>query len=194
MKIPNWFLVGCGLLVLNILLVLGGVVSRHASAVSPDDSVNIKQDLSTSPPSNEGSADKTDSISDGDVKPSLAADESLPKVPSLDTQSQAPGLLTLDDFKEFYGKTPSGNDLQGPLDDAMRDELPAVSSEQLSHNFFDSVRLRLKSTEKLNQAALGLVEEAAILFQRGDVKSAKELLRTATLLREMTAKLLVTHQ
>ncbi len=193
MKIPNWFLVGCGLLVLNIVLVLGGVVSRHASAVPPDETAKSQQDFLRSPPLNDVSTENATPSSPGDVSLTVPAEESLPKVPSLDTQSQASSVLTLDDFKEFYGTTPSNNELLAPLD-AMRDELPAVISDQLSHNFFDSVRLRLQSTERLNQAALGLVEEAAILFQRGEVKSAKELLRTATLLREMTAKMLVTHQ
>ena len=46
-----------------------------------------------------------------------------------------------------------------------------------------------------NGAALtiGLVDEAAILYQRGEIAEAQKLLGLATQLREMTAQLLVTH-
>ena len=188
MKVPNWFLVGCGLLVLNALLVLGGVVSRHASAVAPDESQTPDRS-----PANEVSAADAEAELPRDAS-SLSNDpEPLPSFPSLDTTTQESGVLTLEDFKDYYGSSQPINEVLAPLDEA-RDQLPAAIADQLSHNFFDSVRLRLQSTERLNQAALGLVEEAAILFQRGDVKGAKELLRTATQLRETTAKLLVTHQ
>ena len=175
MKIPNWFIVGCGLLVLNVALVLGGIVSRHAFAESPDDS-------------------KSTTVTDNDTSAAPPATTNMPQFPSLEsTAPAAASVLKLDDFKEVFSASLSDDELTAPLAELAKEPQIAVP-EQLSHSFFDSMKLRLKTTEHLNQSALGLVEEAAMLFQRGDIKSAQELLRTATTLREMTAKLLVTRQ
>ena len=45
MKIPTLFVLGCGLLVLNLILVLGGTLSRHASAEPPDDRQKLTDPL-----------------------------------------------------------------------------------------------------------------------------------------------------
>ena len=184
MKTPNWFIVGCGLLVLNIVAVLGGTIARHASASSPDDDTKQATVDTNLPVPAENHASST-----ADAPKS----ELLPQVPSLENAAESSSILKLDDFKAVFNSTTPPNDLLAPLDEMLK-ESPTAVPEQLSHSFFDSLTLRLETTEHLNQSALGLVEEASIVFQRGDIKKAQELLRTATTIREMTAKLLVTHE
>ncbi len=96
-------------------------------------------------------------------------------------------------MKNAVGELQSSSELLSPLD-AVTKDLGARASDQLSHSFFEAVKLRLNTAEHLNQSAIGLVDEAAILYQQGDIAEAKKLLGLATQLREMTARLLVTHQ
>lgn len=193
MKIPTWFVIGCGLLVLNLILVLGGTLSRHASAVPP------------------GETQKSDDQQPNSDTLSLSDDErpdepTLPKVPSLEIGApylennnlpsqnapmSMPSIVSLEEVKNAADELrPS---LSGPMDSIMKAS-PTQVSEQLSHSFFESMKLRLKTVEHLNQSAIGLVDEAAVLYQRGEVAEAQKLLGVATQLRETTARLLVTHQ
>ncbi len=211
MKVPNWFVIGSGLLALNLILVLGGTVSRHASAEAPTD--EPAQVLEA-----DGSLKIIDRESSGQLPEQLAIDpvgnktpdlprlpttldqqsvqpeiDMLPAVPSLDSPATGPSVLRLDDFKKVFGSSPESSALLTPLDEMLRETSDTIP-EQLSHSFFEGMKLRLQTAEHLNQSTLGLVEEAAILYQRGDVRKAQELLGMATQLREMTAKLLVTRQ
>ena len=193
MKIPSWFVIGCGLLALNLILVLGGTVSRYASAEAPDD----RQKLSE-PPSQldaPGAQDAAEFASSEVASPTLAIapSDALPTVPSLENLSPAmPGVVSIAEIESAIGELPPANDLLAPLD-AMMKAVPAPVSEQLSHSFFESLKLRLRTSEHLNKSTIGLVDEAAILYQRGEIAEAQKLLGLATQLREMTARLLVTH-
>ncbi|MDX1930507.1 MAG: hypothetical protein SFV81_28545, partial [Pirellulaceae bacterium] len=142
----------------------------------------------------------------GTYAPSLPpeAAEILPTVPSLEnanlgaaglnaTGLNVPSIVSLDEVKNAVGELSPSTDLLAPLDAMMKGSSAPVS-EQLSHSFFESMKLRLKTVTHLNQAAAGLVDEAAILYQRGDIAEAQKLLGLATQLRETTARLLVTHQ
>lgn len=225
MKIPAWFVIGCGLLVLNLVLVLGGSISRHASAEPPDETpkqsdpkVEKPSDLPVAQQPVSESSTRTLPLMDvqetsvqesgaaGSFPPSLPpeAAEILPTVPSLENANlgapglSAPGLnvpsiVSLDEVKNAVGELAPSTDLLAPLDATMKSSAAPVS-KQLSHSFFESMKLRLKSVTHLNQAAAGLVDEAAILYQRGDIAEAQKLLGQATQLRETTARLLVTHQ
>jgi hypothetical protein len=217
MKIPAWFVIGCGLLVLNLVLVLGGSISRHASAEPPDETPQ-QSDQKTEKPSDlpvaqqpvSDSPTRTvplmnvqvqESSAAGSYAPTLPLEptEILPTFPSLENATlSAPGLnvpsiVSLDEVKNAVGELAPSSDLLAPLDATMKNSAAPVS-EQLSHSFFESMKLRLKSVTHLNQAAAGLVDEAAILYQRGDIAEAQKLLGLATQLRETTARLLVTHQ
>ncbi len=193
MKIPSWFVIGCGLLALNLILVLGGTVSRYASAEAPDDHQKLSE-----PPSQfdaPGALDAAELASSEAVSPTLAVppSDALPTVPSLENLSPAmPGLVGIAEIESAVGELPPANDLLAPLD-AMMKAVPAPVSEQLSHSFFESLKLRLRTSEHLNKSTIGLVDEAAILYQRGEIAEAQKLLGLATQLREMTAQLLVTH-
>ncbi len=186
MKIPMWFIIGCGLLVLNIVLVLGGSLSRHARAEPP----TIQQ------PNDQESAPDSNSQNAGSLPPVFPNDPiiSLPSVPSLENSVPvSPNIVSLEEVKNAVGELRSQSDILAPLDAMMKDSSEPVP-EQLSHSFFESMKLRLKTVNYLNRSAIGLVEEAAILYQRGEVAEAQKLLVIATQLRESTARLLVTHQ
>ena len=188
MKIPTWFVLGCGLLVLNLILVLGGTLSRHASAEPPDD----KQTL-TDPLPNSELHSRADAGTQAPTLPSVPTVD-LPKVPSLESNSlPLPSIVSLEEVKDAVGELRSSADLLAPLDAVMKDS-PSPVSEQLSHSFFESMKLRLETVEHLNRSTIGLVDEAAILYQSGEIAEAQKLLGLATQLREMTARLLVTHQ
>jgi len=213
MKVPNWFVVGSGLLALNLILVLGGTVSRHASAEAPaekpadepieslaDDDLKLTDQESVAKSRLELAVDRSgekglelpvlpEAFKQEPVQPAI---DKLPAVPSLDSQPTGPGVLRLDDFKQVFNSLPESPDLLTPLDEMLK-ETPDRIPEQLSHSFFEGMKLRLQTAEHLTQSTLGLVEEAAIRYQGGDVQRAQELLGMATQLREMTAKLLVSH-
>ena len=192
MKIPSWFVIGCGLLALNLILVLGGTVSRYASAEAPDDHQKLSE-----PPSQRDAPGALDTaeLASSEVSPTLAVppSDALPTVPSLENLSPAmPGVVGIAEIESALGELPPATDVLAPLD-AMMKAVPAPVSEQLSHSFFESLKLRLRTSEHLNKSAIGLVDEAAILYQRGEIAEAQKLLGLATQLREMTARLLVTH-
>ena len=197
MKIPAWFVIGCGLLVLNLILVLGGSLTRHALAEPPDEGKKLiePQPVAESPslPPDAGS-----------LTPTLLGTPkgNLPTVPSLEGGETVtrgavgppmPSIVSLDEVENAVGELRPLTDLLAPLDAILKDSSSPVS-EQLSHSFFESMKLRLKTVEHLNQSTIGLVDEAAILYQRGDIAEAKKLLGHVTQLREMTARLLVSHQ
>ena len=205
MKVPNWFVVGCGLLALNLILVLGGTVSRHASAKAPlpqtaelttDNPLKISDQEPPAAVASEVTAERA--TEDGGNVLAPANDlaplniHKMPSVPSIDGAPTGPSVLKIDDFKQVFNSSSGTKDLLAPLDEMLK-ETPDRIPEQLSHSFFEGMKLRLQTAEHLNQSSLGLVEEAAILYQRGDVEKAQELLGMATQLREMTAKLLVSH-
>lgn len=220
MKVPNWFVVGSGLLALNLILVLGGVISRHASAealthdpsqsstelrsdAADQEGVNSNDKNTESDAKSESSARSpvevpTEITVDraADVAPRLPTQPeigNLPPVPSLDNQPAGRGLLHLDDFKQVFDSMPESSELLAPLDEMLK-ETPERIPKQLSQSFFDGMKSRLQTVEHLNQSMMGLVEEASILYQRGEIEKAQQLLGMATQLREMTAKLLVTRQ
>ena len=223
MKIPAWFVIGCGLLVLNLVLVLGGSISRHATAKPPDESQKsveqqAAQQAEPQPLSDTPSAPNIGNQDIGNFAPVLPSEakpnetlpsetmpmELLPTVPSLENATLnspslnsptlgAPSIVSLEEVKNAVGELQTPTDLLAPLDAMMKNSAAPVS-EQLSHSFFESMKLRLKTVKHLNQSAAGLVDEAAILYQRGEVAEAQKLLGVATQLRETTARLLVTHQ
>ena len=168
-------------------------MSRYASAEAPDDHQKLSE-----PPSQfdaPGALDAAELASSEAVSPTLAVppSDALPTVPSLENLSPAmPGLVGIAEIESAVGELPPANDLLAPLD-AMMKAVPAPVSEQLSHSFFESLKLRLRTSEHLNKSTIGLVDEAAILYQRGEIAEAQKLLGLATQLREMTAQLLVTH-
>jgi hypothetical protein len=188
MRIPSWFVIGCGLLVLNLILVIGGTLSRHASAEPPDEA----QAQSREEPRAELEESRLDPAAN---LPDLTSEPvELPAVPSLENNSSSvPNVVSLDEIKNAVGEMPPAADLLAPLDAMIKGSFLPVS-EQLSHSYFESMKLRLKTVEHLNQSTIGLVDEAAILYQRGEIAEAQKLLGIATQLRETTARLLVTHQ
>jgi hypothetical protein len=187
MKIPTWFVFGCGLLVLNLILVLGGSLSRHASAEPPDDTLTLTDQPATSEPPGQPDANSLPLTLNEPIN-------ALPTVPSLEGVGPSmPNIVSLDEIKSAVGEMRPPTDLLAPLDAIMKDS-PSLVSEQLSHSFFESMKLRLKTIKHLNQSTIGLVDEAAILYQRGEIVEAQKLLGLATQLRETTARLLVSHQ
>ncbi len=188
MKVPSWFVIGCGLLALNLILVIGGTLSRHASAEPPDDGQTVREP--------QPATDVAGQPDTGSLQPTLPSEPTLelPTVPSLESNSPLPpSVVSLDEVRNAVGELRPPTDLLAPLD-AMMDSTPSPVSEQLSHSFFESMKLRLKTVEHLNKSTIGLVEEAAILYQRGEIVEARKLLGLATQLRETTAELLVRHQ
>ncbi len=188
MKIPTWFVIGCGLLVLNLVLVLGGSLSRHALAGTPDEKLKT---------SNQQPATDTTNLPEPGLLPPVLPNGTigvLPAVPSLESASPLqPSIVSLEEVRNAVGELTSQTDMLAPLDAIMKDSAAPIS-EQLSHSYFESMKLRLKTINHLNHSAMGLVDEAAILYQRGEIAEAQKLLGVATQLREATARLLVTHQ
>jgi len=208
MKIPTWFVIGCGLLVLNLVLVVGGTLSRHASADPPDERLKLSDQQQKSDPPTLPDAGLPDAgLPDaglpeaglpeaGSLPPVLPKEpfDILPTVPSLESSGPiSPNIVSLDEVKNAVGELQPSTDLLAALDAIMKDSAAPVS-KQLSQSFFESMKLRLKTVKHLNQSAIGLVDEAAILHQRGEIAEAQKLLGVVTQLRETTARLLVTHQ
>jgi len=198
MKIPTWFVIGCGLLVLNLVLVVGGTLSRHASADPPDERLKLSDQQQKSDPPTLPDAGLPDAglPEAGSLPPVLPKEpfDILPTVPSLESSGPiSPNIVSLDEVKNAVGELQPSTDLLAALDAMMKDSAAPVS-KQLSQSFFESMKLRLKTVKHLNQSAIGLVDEAAILHQRGEIAEAQKLLGVVTQLRETTARLLVTHQ
>ena len=213
MKIPAWFAIGCGLLVLNLVLVLGGSISRHATAKPPDETQKSVGQEAAQQAEPQPLSDTPSTQDIGNLAPVLPSEtlpsepmpmELLPTVPSLENATLnspslnspslgSPSIVSLEEIRNAVGELQTPTDLLAPLDAMMKNSAAPVS-EQLSHSFFESMKLRLKTVKHLNQSAAGLVDEAAILYQRGEVAEAQKLLGVATQLRETTARLLVTHQ
>ncbi len=227
---PKWFVIGCGVVLLNLAVVLGSVVFRHAVA---DDLATLKTVDDGKQTQDTAARLLTDTLPPGDlaadrdrVAPGGAADSGqaaavggdrgvspdgtpasedplqLPKVPSIETvppsvigvpteadlatgsAANQPGLLTLEDFKRVFAHE---RDL-GELPPAV------INAPQLSQGFFDALELRLDAVSSLNEAAKKLIQEAFILYQRGEINESRNLLGKATQLRELAAQLLVTRQ
>lgn len=146
MKIPTWFVIGCGLLVLNLVLVVGGSLSRHALAKSLDE---------TSTPSDK--QPELPSLPKAEQAPTLPgeATDGLPSVPSLESQSlespvaPSPNIVSLEEVTNAVAELRAPSDLLAPLDAMMKDSAPPVS-EQLSHSYFESMKLRLNTVKHLN--------------------------------------------
>ena len=191
MKVPSWFVIGCGLLALNLIVVLGGTLSRHASAEPPDAGQTQSEPPLGPNLSSEADGGQPDV---GSLAPPLPSEPaSAPLFPSLQDVAPPPSVVSLEEVRDAVGELRSSTDLLAPLDAMLKDS-PGPVPEQLSHSFFESMKQRLKTVEHLNQSAIGLVDEAAILYQRGEIAEAQKLLGLATQLREMTAKILVFHQ
>jgi hypothetical protein len=208
MKIPSWFIFGCGLLLLNAFVVLGGALVRHAVAQSPEQTPDERRSSATADFENDdnlatarAAADLKVTLPLSDSQPDESTRQShrsLPEIPSLDelppaNASTGPHIIGIEDFKRVFAEQTQGPELPLPLTDVLNS--PAkTGSDPMSHEYFEALKLRLKSVESLNRAAQSLVAEATILFQRGEVRQAQDLLGTATQLRELAAKLLVTRQ
>jgi hypothetical protein len=200
MKIPAWFVIGCGLLVLNLVLVVGGALSRRASAEPPTEQQKLGDQADDQISDGLTAADSPRLQDEAALAPTLPnqVQEPLPTVPSLENPNlatptlTAPNIVSLKEVENAVAELQTSADLLAPLDAIMKDSSPPIS-EQLSQSYFESMKLRLKSVQYLNRSTAGLVEEAAILFQRGDIAEAQKLLGIATQLRETTARLLVTH-
>ncbi len=231
---PKWFVIGCGVVLLNLAVVLSSVVFRHAIAddltphnssddgkqpqnsaarivtdtLPPGDLAAHSDVLGASKAAESGLAPvATGAEVDGKVRPdggTRATEDALqlPKVPSIETvppsvigvpteadlatggTANQSGLLTLEDFKRVFAH------------DRELGELPpaVISAPQLSQGFFDALELRLDAVSSLNEAAKKLIQEAFILYQRGEINESRNLLGKATQLRELAAQLLVTRQ
>ncbi len=180
MKIPSWFLLGCGLLLLNALAVLGGVLTRHAVAELPiQESENGKSEANETAQADvtpEITAAKDRSITQSASGATIPPQQVLPEVPSLDelppaVNTATPSILGVEDFKQIFSEQSTGIDIPVPLTEDPANSISGIS-DQLSQSYFEALQLRLKSATHLNQASQALVAEAKILF-RAAVKLAK---------------------
>ncbi len=218
MRVPSWFVIGCGLLLLNALAVVGATLTRHAIAEPPvvasDDQPTASQpgisgdDTSGTVVSNPrvvGEANRPvaevgEVAAFGNVEVSTEQlRRLLPEVPSLEdlpaaANAATSSILGVEDFKRVFAEQSTEAESVRPPHELPTQLEDAESLEQLSQNYFEALQLRLKSVTHLNQASQGLVAEAKVLFHRGEIREAKELLGMAIQLRETAAKLLVTRQ
>jgi hypothetical protein len=191
-QVPKWFVIGCSLVLLDFVLVLSTVVVRHATAGPPSNSTDEVVDKSSALPAVEQTTGST--AESPSPNPALSSTEApsltpMPEVPSIDSLPPAgtippttSSILNLDDFKRVFPSDAAALsvDIQSP-------------SQQLTQGFFEGLELRLESVGNLNEAAKGLIREASILFQRGEINEARNLLGKAAQLRELAAQLLVTR-
>lgn len=185
---------------LNAVIVLGGALTRHAAAEPPYSPANAELALelpSIAEETDSRAASKDNAVSEQNASfPNKSAGTEpttslLPEVPSLEdlppaTHEPGPNILGIEDFKRVFSES-------SPVVESLTNSNPAMS-EQLSQSYFEALQLRLNSVKHFNKASQGLVAEASILFHRGEIREAQELLGMATKLREMAAKLLVTRQ
>lgn len=203
MKVPNWFAIGCVVAGLNALLLFTSVFMRHATAQAQSPSTtNASDPLGKLDSENETDEQIVAPEEKGQIPLAELATPTISGNPSGESSLPLTELPAVPSLGEsVVGSSPSmgGPNVLGPEDflKVFQKENGSPNSPEaldLSQGYFEALKLRLETVGHLNQSAQGLVNEASILYQRGQIREARDLIGKATQLRELAAQLLVTRQ
>jgi hypothetical protein len=193
---PRWFAVACGLLALNLSLIVASSVWRHASADEPQTKSDSHKD--TSEPGTSSEADTVVAPTDApDASSSSAASplNALPipnDLPSVPPPADPQALANDPVFLELRKVLAEGNQgfatdppAMNALPETIRSETPAT------HDAIKALERQLKTAELLCVAARRIAQDASQLAADGDLQSARNLMQTANQLREISTGVLV---
>lgn len=199
MSSPRWFPLAAALLVLNAGAVITTGVWRHAGAEEPptpsaadtpsaDTSVQPTAAATGSGVSVAGATAGGKGTPSGIRNPvdSIPVPDAMPEIPSL---PDAEALQNDPGFQEFRR-------LFAAEEESWSSEPPPLGKRHLqvrSAVYFASLDQRLATVEKICSATRSIAREAASHAQNGSTEKSDELVRMATQLRDIAAKLLVSE-
>lgn len=210
MQSPNWFKLASGVLIGNAALV--SFLSLPPGDHPPEDAEQVSQTSETDAEVLNATSTSNDSIESGDQgalagqtptghadpanqRPSLplAAEglaTEMPEVPSLSLPAEDyRSNPVFQEIEKMLLEQP-GRDAQG-LGRSPTDEAPPMPMATINEAYCQKLSGRMNTVMHLCKSAQGLVTEASILAQAGDLEGSRELLGIVTRLRETAAELLV---
>lgn len=125
------------------------------------------------------------SVSDSPVN-AIPIPESMPEIPSLPDAEALQNDPGFQEFRRLFAAEEESWSAAPPF-------LNKRSLQARSSAYFTTLDQRLKTVEKLCSAARSIASDAAIQAQRGSTDQSDELLRMATQLRDIAAKLLISE-
>ncbi len=205
---PRWFWVATSLLILNICGVFAAGVWRHATADDlPAETASKNTAENTAEKAVEKTVEKTlpqsvraatfsdiDSPAVTKSLDQLAVPADLPEVPSLADAEALNRDPIFQEFRKFFSGESETLNTAPPLG---RSSLPTSSNgiSQGNENaaYLTALEQRFENAEQLCSAARGITREAARLALSGKSEPSRELVKMATQLRDVAAKLLVSE-
>ena len=199
MNSPRWFPLAAALLVLNAGAIITTGVWRHAGAEEPPPLTKpaaVPSDYGQAePPAIAANRDgvpvaggelpgRGNAVGTGNPLDSIPIPESMPEIPSL---PDAEALQNDPGFQEFRR-------LFAAEEESWSNDPPPLAKRALharSSAYFATLDQRLETVEKICSAARSIASEAASQAQNGSHEKSDELVRLATQLRDIAAKLLV---
>ncbi|GAB5404245.1 MAG: hypothetical protein Aurels2KO_24760 [Aureliella sp.] len=189
MNTNRWFLGIAAVLSVNVLLVAASSIQAHMRP-QEDDSL-------PSQPKGTSTTARPTTVADL----SSPAELTVPSVPSLEeVPAEVPAEVKNDpvyqELKKMFSES-GGSFETPPLIDPSNVPLPSSPPQSAAASkgvpnaaYFQRLDRRLESATQLCETARSIAAEAAYSAHEGDSKSAAELLRMATQLREMAANLI----
>lgn len=212
MSTPKWFQIACGLLLLNVAIVVSSITWRLAVADEPAESATegrstsgvpsddapatVEDDPANLPPSSESNLPLTDNpfpgvdstiaepLDDRLSLDNLPLPDELPAVPSLGDPSALEKDPVFQELRNLFSDAGEPTNDQSQL---FEDNLQSDATD----DYFKILDSRLESAVRLCNSARAIAAEAESLSRRGDNQGAEQLLRLATQLRDIAAQLLV---
>ena len=163
MNVPRLFLIGGGLLLINVAAVLTSGLWQHVGADEPQIAVDGSSPLDRIP-----------------------IPESLPEIPSLADPEAVKNDPGFQEFSRLFSKVEESWEANYPTS-------AKPHSEAQSTAYFEALDGRLETAEQLCSAARHIASEAARYARSGRVKESDAHIQMATQLRDMAAQLLVSE-
>ena len=120
----------------------------QTAELATDNPLKISDQETSASVAREVTEDRANALAPSDTLAPLNIHQ-MPSVPSIDSAPTGPSVLKIDDFKQVFDSSSESKDLLAPLDEMLK-ETPDRIPEQLSHSFFEGMKLRLQTAEHLN--------------------------------------------
>ncbi|MEZ6075686.1 MAG: hypothetical protein R3C56_08410 [Pirellulaceae bacterium] len=190
MNIPRLFLIGCCLLLINIVAVLSSGWWQPVGADEPLGASDGSQH-SSGPPTPNVSVEPAATTAGTPVESANPLDripvpESLPEIPSLSDPEALKNDPGFQEFSRLFSKVEESWDVDYPTS-------AKPQSIAQSAAYFEALDGRLETVEQLCSAARHIASEAARFSRSGRVKESEAHVQMATQLRDMAAHLLVSE-
>lgn len=187
MSSPRWFPFAAALLVLNAGAIITTGVWRHAGAKEPPPH-STPAAADPDPGVSVAGATAGKDLPSAKVNPldAIPVPDAMPEIPSL---PDAEALQNDPGFQEFRR-------LFAAEEESWSSEPPPLGkrpAQVRSAAYFASLDQRLETVEKICSATRSIAQEAASQAQSGSTEKSDELVRMATQLRDIAAKLLVSE-